>query len=131
KLARYSSQVKELDGGLVAQGGNVFEVLQSGRDVVLVEPGALTLVDPAAVALTSAIEVVGTERVSVAGGSYAVTSADGHVWAGRTTDLGALSLEPESATLTLGAGAVAVATDAGDVVALDPATGTVHRGDLQ
>src|SRR5699024_8002580 len=89
KLARYSSQVKELDGGLVAQGGNVFEVLQSGRDVVLVEPGALTLVDPAAVALTSAIEVVGTERVSVAGGSYAVTSADGHVWAGRTTDLGA------------------------------------------
>ncbi|MBD9698712.1 fibronectin type III domain-containing protein [Flavimobilis sp. GY10621] len=131
KLARYSSQVKELDGGLVAQGGNVFEVLQSGRDVVLVEPGALTLVDPAAVALTSAIEVGGTESVSVAGGSYAVTSADGHVWAGRTTDLGALSLEPESATLTLGAGAVAVATDAGDVVALDPATGTVHRGDLQ
>lgn len=130
KLARFSSQVKELDGGLIAQSGNVFEVLQSGRDVVLVEPGGLTLVDPAAVALTSTVELTGTERLSLAGGSYAVTAADGHVWAGRTADLGALSLDPESATLALGPGAVAVATEAGDVVALDPATGTVHRGDL-
>lgn len=130
KLARYNSQVKELEEGLIAQSGNLFEVLQSGSDVVLVEPGGLTVVDPASVALTSTVETTGTERVSVAGGSYAVTSADGHVWAGRASDLGALKLDPDTATLTLGAGALAVATESGDVVALDPATGVVHRGDL-
>lgn len=131
KLARFSTQVSELNGGLVTQGGSSFEVLQSGSDVVLVEPGALTIVDPAAVVLTSRVELAGTERVAMDGGTYAVTAPDGHVWAGRTEDLGGLALEPETATLELGAGAVSVVTASGGLVALDPATGTVHRGTVE
>ena len=54
KLGRFNAQIKELNGGVVANRDQ-FDVLQSGPDVLLVEAGAATVVDPAAVSLSTPV----------------------------------------------------------------------------
>jgi len=126
KLGRFNAQIKELNGGVVANRDQ-FDVLQSGADVLLVEAGAATVVDPATVSLSTPVVLPADATVAMDGGTVAVTSANGEVWVSSFSALAGISLDPGAADATLGAGAVTVVSKAGVVLAFDPTTGTVTR----
>lgn len=126
KLGRFNAQVKELNGGVVANRDQ-FDVLQSGSDVLLVETGAATIVDPAAVALSTPVVLPAGASVAMDAGVVAVTSPEGAVWVSSFAALSGLSTDPGAADVTLGAGASTVVTRSGVVLAFDPTTGSVTR----
>ncbi|GHG46749.1 ATPase AAA [Flavimobilis marinus] len=128
KLGRFNSQIGELDGGLASEPA--LDVLQAGSDVLLLENGKVTVVDPASVSATTQLSLPAGAKVAMAAGTVAVTSADGEVWVSAFDQLDSLALEPETATLTVGAGAVSAITTDGAVLTFDPTTGKAHRTEI-
>lgn len=126
KLGRFNAQIKELNGGVVANRDQ-FDVLQSGPDVLLVEAGAATVVDPAAVSLSTPVALPAGAAVAMDAGTVAVTSPEGGLWVSAFSALAGISLDPGAADATLGAGAVTVVTKGGAALAFDPTTGKVTR----
>jgi len=128
KLGRYDATVRELNGGLVATDPS-FDVLQSGQDVLLVEPGRVSTVDPATMALTTQAEVPAGSQVAMGAGVVAVTSPEGSVWVRTMTSLASVTSDTPG-DIDLGDGGMAVVDPDGLVLALDPTDGTVHRGEM-
>lgn len=128
RLGRFNAQIQELNGGVVPSQQS-FDVLQSGSDVLLVEPDSVTVVDPAALVLGTTVELPAGAVVAMGGGSVAVTTPDGQVWATTFRALDSFAVGGDAPpALTLGAGAVTAVARDGSVLAFDPATGKVHRG---
>lgn len=128
KLGRYDATVRELNGGLVATDPS-FDVLQSGQDVLLVEPGRVSTVDPATMALTTQAEVPAGSQVAMGAGVVAVTSPEGSVWVRTMTSLASVTSDTPG-DIDLGDGGMAVVDPDGLILALDPTDGTVHRGEM-
>lgn len=125
QVGRYNAQVEELNAGLVATSTE-FDVLQDAGEVLIVEPGTVSVVDPAGVTAASQVAVPAGAQVSMAGGTVAVTDADGQVWVRTFEDLPLLqtSDEPDA---DVGAGGLAVATTTGAALAVEAETGEVTR----
>lgn len=125
QVGRYNAQVEELNAGLVATSTE-FDVLQDAGEVLIVEPGTVSVVDPAGVTAAAQVAVPAGAQVSMAGGTVAVTDADGQVWVRTFADLPLLqtSDEPDA---DVGAGGLAVATTTGAALAVEAETGEVTR----
>ena len=126
RLGRYNPVVEELNAGLIA-GGDSFDVLQDGFDVLLVQQGTVAVVDPATVALAGQTSIGGGTQVSMAAGTTAVTrTVDGLVWARPTAMIGGLRVDVDEPDLELGEGGAAVVARSGTVLAVGP-DGVAYR----
>ncbi len=118
RLARYNSQIGELNAGLVPTQQS-FDVVQEGEDVLLVDGSRLSVVDPASVSLAGTATVPAGAAIGL-GGSVVSVSAAGQVWVRSLDQLPTLDTSSAAPDLTLGDGGTAVTADSGLVLAVAP-----------
>ncbi|MEO7123255.1 MAG: hypothetical protein ABI400_09130, partial [Lacisediminihabitans sp.] len=118
---RLNRQIDELNGSVVA-GSADFTVLQDGDTLFMYDPdaGRVESVSPATTKVTSAIDVPKGSEVSYGGTTIAIVSPKGDLWT--ISSVGDLQFNYVSTppTLKLGAGAHAVVTKDGVVLAVSP-----------
>ena len=83
QVGHLNVQAQELDGGFfVPSGSTTFDVLQDGESVFLRDgDGALIQVDPASMTLGATVPLHPDAQVQQRGGTIAVLSPDGELWA--------------------------------------------------
>lgn len=125
---RLNRQIDELNGSVVASSPN-FDVLQDGDSLFLHDPDSSRIesVDPASTKVTSAVEIPAGAEVAYGGTVLSILAPDGRLWG--ITAVGDLQFDPGSAPplAELGAGAHAVVTRSGAILAVSPAQGKVYR----
>ena len=123
---RVNQQINQIEvlTPLVSAG---VDVLQHGRDVMVVDPGkSLKVVEVATANLGAAIELTADSSVTIGGSQVVVVDhKSGRVWARPFTSIGALDLAEAKPTAKLGAGALVAANDRGGVVGVSVTKRTI------
>ncbi|WP_084127358.1 Ig-like domain-containing protein [Demequina sp. NBRC 110054] len=121
------NDMSDVIDGVVGQGGGDLDVLQEGSTVLAVNTGELQVVDPATLQSTAQIVLPTSASVGLGGDEVVVTSREtGDVWALPVSQVAGYDSEATSPNATLGAGAVAVVTDGGEVFAASADAGIVQ-----
>ena len=118
KVARYNSQIDELNAGLVPSR-QPFDVVQEAEDVLLVDGSRLSVVDPASVSLAGTATVPVGATVGLGNGVVSV-AAVGQVWVRSFDQLPGLDTTTAPPDLALGDGGTAVSARSGLVLAVAP-----------
>lgn len=129
EVGHLNVQAQELDGHVFAPSGSTsFDVLQDGANVFLRDgDGALIQIDPARMVLGAGVPLAADVQVQQRGGTIAILSPDGLLWAMPVGEVSAFDPAEAEPLAELGAGAaVAVGFD-GAVVVASPVEGAVLR----
>ena len=126
---RLNRQIEELSGAVSGQAHDL-DVVQNGESVFLVEAaeGRISRVDPAYTTLVEPATIPTGSSVALGGSTLAILSPTGSLWAVDVSN--GLTFDPASAPAAkLGAGARAVVTSGGAVIATSVATQKLVRVD--
>ncbi|MGY1742154.1 MULTISPECIES: Ig-like domain-containing protein [unclassified Blastococcus] len=121
-VGRLNGQIGELDGAVVSPAGDP-DVVQEGGTVFAVDSGggALQSLDVAFVSLDDPVDLRPGSTVALGGGRLAVTDpVTGDVWVRDAGAIGALAVDEDAPTLTLGPEAVVAVGPTGVVAGVSP-----------
>ncbi|MFC7432241.1 MULTISPECIES: Ig-like domain-containing protein [unclassified Agrococcus] len=129
QVGHLNVQAQELDGGFfVPSGSSSFDVLQDGDAVFLRDgDGALIQIDPSSMVLGASVPLHPDAQVQQRGGTLAILSPEGRLWAMPVSEVGAFDAEEVDPLAEVGDdAAIAVGLD-GAVAVAAPDEGAVLR----